>query len=70
MIQFYADYEFKMGSSISIVGSLRAGRTWVGFLVEARHFFFTETSRPALGPAWIPTEWLPGLCAGEKRLGT
>ena len=48
---------------------LPAGRIWFRFLVEARHSVFNETSRPALGPARTPAEWLPGLCGGEKRLG-
>jgi hypothetical protein len=30
---------------------------------------FSHTSRPALGPAQPPVQWVPGFSGGVKRLG-
>jgi len=46
---------------VGIVTRLRAGRSGVRILVGARYFFFSKTCKPALVPAQLPIQWVPGL---------
>ena len=55
-----------LGTAITI----RAGRSIVRILVEARDFFFSKTSISALGPTKIPKQCILGSLTGCKGART
>jgi hypothetical protein len=62
-----------MNSVVGIPTTLRAGRPLAGRSSSpgcVKNFLFSTSSRPALGSAQPPIQWLPGaLSPGVKRPG-